>query len=311
MEYQEFVSQIEEKLRTRYKEMGLDYNLSVRQNDVRNKGLCTAIMIDKKQNKSPCKPVVYMESGYDAFKEGMSLDEIVDQIITAIEKEEVTTNLENRAFSKSILLKNLRMELIHKDKNQTLLTKIPHRLVADLALVYEYELGKYEEEVYTTSVTNRHMELLGLTEEELFKAAMECRQAVAPYTIRNMNEILAMDEEDKIKEIVDEMTILTTQDGYHGASCILYPEAIEALSDMKEGNLMLLPCSIHEWIVLPENLFEAYERLAELVKMINREELQEEEILSDHVYFYDVQRQELTVCGEEQEQTIGQPVLGM
>ena len=43
--------------------------------------------------------------------------------------------------------------------------------------------------------------------------------------------------------------------------------------------------------------------------MINREELQEEEILSDHVYFYDVQRQELTVCGEEQEQTIGQPVL--
>lgn len=128
--------------------------------------------------------------------------------------------------------------------------------------------------------------------------------------LRTRYKEMGLDYNPSVRQkIVDEMTILTTQDGYHGASCILYPEAIEALSDMKEGNLMLLPCSIHEWIVHPENLFEAYEGLAELVKMINREELQEEEILSDHVYFYDVQRQELTVCGEEQEQTIGQPVL--
>lgn len=82
-----------------------------------------------------------------------------------------------------------------------------------------------------------------------------------------------MDDEHEIKEIVDEMTVLTTRDGYHGASCILYPEAIEALSDMKDGNLMLLPCSIHEWIVLPENFLEVYEGLAELVQKINREEL--------------------------------------
>lgn len=310
MEYQEFVSRVAEKMRTKYNEMGLDYTLSIQQNEVRNKGTCTAVVIDRKHESFPCKPAVYMESSYEAFSKGMSLDEIVDQILTTVEKEAANVKLENHVFSKERILKNLRMGLIHKDKNQNLLAQMPHRIVADLALVYKYALGQKDGEVYTTNITNKNMASLGLTEEELYQAAMECRKEAAPHSIismgqaiMDMGQMLGLEDDQETEEVGAEATILTTQDGYHGASCILYPEAVEELAAMKGGSFVLIPCSIHEWIVLPESYMADYKELEELVQTINCAELPEEDILSDHVYFYDVQKQELTVCGQEQEQT--------
>ena len=52
-----------------------------------------------------------------------------------------------------------------------------------------------------------------------------------------------------------------------------------------EGSFYILPSSIHELIVIPDN-GTSPDRLCEMVYCINRTQLPQEDILSDAVYHY-------------------------
>lgn len=55
-----------------------------------------------------------------------------------------------------------------------------------------------------------------------------------------------------------------------------------------QGNFFILPSSIHETIVVPDNGEFDYRVLQDMVQTINASEVSPEERLSDHVYHYDV-----------------------
>lgn len=75
--------------------------------------------------------------------------------------------------------------------------------------------------------------------------AMDNRRENAPYVIGNLedvihglNESLGMEEtpeEYGLDSFLD-CSVLTSQDGLFGASCILYPEAVKELAAAKGGN---------------------------------------------------------------------------
>lgn len=211
-------------------------------------------------------------------------------------------------FTKDRILKNIRMELINADRNRELLSHVPHRMVADLAVIYKYIIQDTGEGIIGATLTNHTIAGMGIHEDELFQMAMDNRRENAPYVIGNLedvihglNESLGMEEtpeEDGLDSFLD-CSVLTSQDGLFGASCILYPEAVKELAAAKGGNFFLLPSSIHEWLVIPD--VGIYDGLEDIVRFVNQNEVREEEVLSDHVYYYDVQKQELSIhqAGEE------------
>ena len=307
MVFQEFISTVARRMEERYKEMGQDYTVTTKKRESVNQENSISIVVKKPGQLQ--QPGIVMDSFYADFNEGKKkMDEIVDQLIKSVKEENLGIQLNGSLFTKDKILRNIRMELINADRNRELLSHVPYRMVADLAVIYKYIIQDTGEGIIGATLTNHTIAGMGIHEDELFRMAMDNRRENAPCVIQNLedvihglNESLRMKEnpeEDGLDSFLD-CSVLTSQDGLFGASCILYPEAVKELAAAKGGNFFLLPSSIHEWLVIPD--VGIYDGLEDIVRFVNQNEVGEEEVLSDHVYYYDVQKQELSIhqAGEE------------
>ena len=302
MVFQEFISTVARRMEERYKEMGQDYSVTITNRERVNRENSSSIVVKKPGQLQ--QPGIVMNSFYADFSEGKKkMDEIIDQLMKTVEEENLGIQLNGSYFTKDRILKN-----INADRNRELLSHVPHRMVADLAVIYKYIIQDTGEGIIGATLTNHTIAGMGIHEDELFQMAMDNRRENAPYVIGNLedvihglNESLGMEEtpeEYGLDSFLD-CSVLTSQDGLFGASCILYPEAVKELAAAKGGNFFLLPSSIHEWLVIPD--VGIYDGLEDIVRFVNQNEVGEEEVLSDHVYYYDVQKQELSIhqAGEE------------
>ena len=67
---------------------------------------------------------------------------------------------------------------------------------------------------------------------------------------------------------------------------MLYSDVIKDFAKKMEKNLYILPSSIHEVILLPDDESQTKEELLEMVTDINRTQVEECEVLADSVYYY-------------------------
>ena len=79
----------------------------------------------------------------------------------------------------------------------------------------------------------------------------------------------------------------------NGAGVILYDQFLQQLSDRFESNLILLPSSIHEMIILPVEDASELREFTYMVREVNDTQLTDDEVLSDHAYYYDRAKQKL------------------
>ena len=113
-----------------------------------------------------------------------------------------------------------------------------------------------------------------------------------------MKDILAeMMPEAQLEELPDTvpMYVLSNKANVQGASCILYPNLLKDFASAINGNFYILPSSIHECIFLPAESVEDPTTLQSMVKEVNMTQVEECEVLSDSVYFYDQSVGELTI----------------
>ena len=89
------------------------------------------------------------------------------------------------------------------------------------------------------------------------------------------------------------MYILTNSKSY-GAAGILNKNMLREFAGNR--NYYILPSSIHETIFVPDDGVCGKERLDEMVKEVNAEQLETKEILSDHSYYYDARTEEIRMC---------------
>lgn len=144
-----------------------------------------------------------------------------------------------------------------------------------------------------------------IKEEELWKLAGKNTPKRRPAVLRTMEEVLeeliqsvavAKGNKEIEKEIIADsvrhnectfpMYVLTNQLGVNGAAVMLYPGVLKSAAEKIGGDLIILPSSIHEVILLKWNEEIYLERAAEVVRLINREDVLPEDVLSDSVYVY-------------------------
>ena len=80
------------------------------------------------------------------------------------------------------------------------------------------------------------------------------------------------------------LLVLTNESKYCGAACMLYEGLLRTLSDEIRSDLFIIPSSIHEVLLLPDEGEFSEEELSALVCEINAHFINPSEILSDHVY---------------------------
>ncbi len=291
MSFEEFTEDVLKEIRMK---MGDAYQIRkrdmVKNNDVKLTGI---EVIKEEANIGPC---VYLDEFYRRYgSDGMRVDEIVDEVHRLILKhEEDTPDVDLSGFRNwETVREDIYPKLVNAKQSKELLEKIPHRNFMDLAVVYYAVARDHEQkDIGTILIYNGHMEMWGQEEENLYQTAMMnmCADGEADLTdIRTIVERMTgitFTKEDGVASRDTDMYVLTNSHRRFGAAEILDKKTLRVIADQIGDEFIVLPSSVHETIVLPPNDEEEYEKLAHMVRNVNKSLVEAEERLSDHVYVY-------------------------
>ena len=91
--------------------------------------------------------------------------------------------------------------------------------------------------------------------------------------------------------------VLSNGDYMNGASVMLYKDPLRDFANYMGHDLYILPSSIHEVILLLDDEYvQSSEELREMVRETNRMVVDQEEVLSDHIYHYDREKDEIRIA---------------
>lgn len=251
-------------------------------------------------------PTIYLEEYYEKYRQGMSLTDITFSII-ALYKE-----LHDEPFwlSKDMacyeeVREMIAYRLINQERNLDILHDIPYKPYLDLAVVYYLLLEIGENGSASALIHREQMEMWGVTEEELHEEAIHNTVELLPMEFKGIDTVirsLAGLEETGMKDLLPEdlMYVLSNCICNYGAAAILYEGVTEKIADLLDDSYYVLPSSIHELIIVPgRNQMDA-QTLETMVREINETQVGEEEILSNHIYYYDKEKEpELKIVRHE------------
>ena len=165
--------------------------------------------------------------------------------------------------------------------------------IGDFALVYMATLYESEKKLGNLMFTPELMDALGIDIQTLHRDAMISDMNYEPvlFTTEDLIEAFAINLFNrKVRMRGDKLPMLTLTKGnqMNGASLILHKSIRKKIGDIVGGNFYVLPSSIHEVMIIPEEGFEAGE-LSKLVSTCNSQlytETNLKDILSDKVQWF-------------------------
>jgi len=81
-----------------------------------------------------------------------------------------------------------------------------------------------------------------------------------------------------------------------GAACILYPGVLEGIAAEEKHNLYIIPSSIHEVLILPDNGAICADELKKMIFEVNCTQVAPEEVLSNSLYYYNREKGNIMIA---------------
>ena len=295
MEYKKFVCMVEEKLNLKLEGGMKASKYSV----VKNNGMEKTGMI-LESDEYNIAPAIYLEEFFEQYQKGMSIDRIVNEILEFYEKVKVEEDYDVSQLSLyENVKKKVAFKLVNTEKNQQMLKEVPHIPLLDLSIVFYILVDVDEKGSATIQIRNEHIENWNVNVEQLYKdeklnvkCLIPARLMCMQHVIEKLCDISKGEEKDLLKakfppENKEFMYILTNSIHQFGAAVLAYPNILEMASRIIGEDFYLLPSSIHEVILIPKSKSPDLKDLNEMINEVNETQVQEEEVLSDHAYYYE------------------------
>lgn len=252
------------------------------------------------KNGETVSPVIYLEDYFERYEEGVGMEMFVNEMY------DMFNTFENADFPVDKLgdFKNLKDKVFYKlvnyERNREVLKNIPYVSYLDLAVTFYVMVGQNENGQFMAQIENRHMESWGADINTLYALAEENTPRLFPCNLENMPDIMEKIAREHMEDIykkgaikgmglaqeMNPLYVLSNNSGVYGASAILYKDVLKDFSDSLKKDLVILPSSIHETLLIPYDKSMDMEELKEMVSTINKQEVQESDVLSDNVYVY-------------------------
>lgn len=281
MTYETFKNLIIQKLSTQLE----DPKKITLQKIVRNNGqeLDALIIMEKHVNAAP---TIYLNHFYKRYQKGLSFSETFEELLHTYEKKRPSDPINTSFFTDFLQAKDrIVYKIINYKMNQSLLQEIPHFRFLDLAIVFYCLIYTDDSGNASILIHDNHLKYWNVTPEELMTLARENTPALLPYEVKNMYHILK-DEFSIPTPNTYPMFVLTNTSRLNGAVCILYKNLLKQISDKLSSDFYILPSSVHEVILIPTSNKGSILELSEMVKEVNATEVAEDELLSEHAYYY-------------------------
>ena len=252
-------------------------------------------------------PTIYLNDVYAEYRNNGNLDDVLSKVagiyVDAMEQtpEILTIDVEKDLFSEKGK-ELITFRVCGYEANKELLETMPHERVEDMAMTYHIIATQTEDGFGSIRITDSLMKEMGLDETELKSIALDNTLRMYPPTLKSMMEVMQEIMFSKPQEIgelgrelpEDNMYVLSNTSGINGATSLFYPDLQEKIADTLGCDYYVLPSSVHEMLIVPDNGRMSQQELAAMVKDVNETQVAPNEVLTNNVYHYDKDAKELT-----------------
>lgn len=270
----------------------------------KNNGLILrGLVIQRKESR--ISPTIYLEQFYGMYEDGMTFGDVINHIM-ACDRKYKGPDMDLDMFLDFDSMKDrIVYKVVNRTMNSELLKSVPYVEWNDLAVVFCCLMESGCDGCATVLVKNEHVRSWNTDAEELYEIASVNTPKLMADEIDNMENIIAHMLSnchghdaygyDAACGVTPGMYVLTNSKRVFGATCMLYSACIRELAMAYDSDLYILPSSIHEVILLPSGgaLDEDYMR--NMVREINETQVDVEDRLSDNIYYYDRESDEIRV----------------
>ena len=279
-----------------YKDAKISFTEVVKNNDEKK----AALIIQKEGSK--VTPTIYLESFIDMYEDPAASESEILSTISDIYVKHVKSGdgfggkfIDRISGGFEGVKDIIVMQAVNTKLNETSLKDIPHREVEDLSLTYRLYLDRgADESIATVRISDQMLEQWGVTEQDLYDAAVKNTKELLPTKVESMQSVLSglIGSSADVFDSGLDMYVITNEKKVNGAASVFCDtEALDGLCDKLGGSMYLIPSSIHEFIALPEGkdggLSGKAAEFASMIKEVNATTLIPEEILGTEPYHYD------------------------
>lgn len=315
MEYQEFKNALISAVEERVRKIDPQVQVVEQQAEKNNSVSMEALSVRGSSNLSP---MVYPEKLYEDYKGGNSIEEIASFVAGSFEAGPSERFGPDQLKDWEEIKDRVVLQVVAKENNQGLMQNIPCREAEDMLLTYRVLIDVTDDGTASMQVTNMLQQMYGVTEETLYQTAMKNSPELLPVEFKSMSTVMmefggeefvnpvSLEEMLREENEGQGMYILTNTFRANGASAIFYPEVMDKIAAAFDQDMIVLPSSIHECIVLPRDIqmdldIEEYKAM---VTEINETQVLPEERLTNQVYVWDKEAKQLMIADNWQAQKL-------
>lgn len=303
MTYHEFKEALFQELSLRFP---AGTSIAVQQISHNNQVSCEALTIlEPELNISP---TIYLEPYFKQYNSGVSFSSVSEEIYSYYQKYRALAPMDTSFFTSFDQVRSrIVYKLVHYEKNKELLNEVPYIPYLDLAIVFYYLLAKTPYENASILIHNQHLIHWDISVDTLFSLAKEntpfllcsCCDSLTELLLPVIEQLSCQEQDETFLALEASrpvpMYVLTNQQRFLGACCILYDNVLKKIANRLDSDLYILPSSIHEVILIPATITESAPALSQMVSEINQSEVSQEEVLSNHVYYYNRKTDSITM----------------
>lgn len=306
MKFQEYLEEMKKELEKSIKEeSGRSVKITQQQVTKNNGVILTGLSIMEKGDS--IAPTIYMNEEYQRFLEHQSMEYSLRNVLKQYEQFRLQKKVDVSFISDFEQMKDyIVYRLVSLERNTERLKEMPYFQYLDLAVVFYCQVSTDKNCNAAIPIYNKHMKMWKTDKDELLKLAKDNTPRLFPCELTSMHSMISEiikesgeEEQEMWEELSGQecmpMYILSNTYKFNGASVILYQNVLRDFAVACNRNFYLLPSSIHEVILVPEESGTTLEELTQMVMEVNQTQVEEEEVLSDHAYYFDKETMQLVI----------------
>lgn len=246
-------------------------------------------------------PNICLNEFFEEYQNGTDMNEILSTIANMRTSNDINNeNVGEKLMSWDNVKKKLVGKLIPVQGNEKYLEGKIYEKVADLAFVCNINASDYfpktnqKDSIAYVAITDDMLKYYGVSKEEIVARTLENMED--DYSFLSMGEVMAelcgMDTEPD--DIGDPMYVLTNSSKINGAAMLVVPGVMEMIREKIGHDFVILPSSIHECLIVKK--LADIDEYRTMVREVNNTQVDPQDRLSDNVYYYDYNTNEIKIA---------------
>lgn len=277
--------------------LGKDYKVKVEDDLLNNDVSVKRLSILKKG--SNLATTIRLNNFYNRYRKGEELSVLEQQILSAYEENRPPECFQLDPvfiYDWNWIKGKIVFKLVNKEQNKEYLETIPFIEWNDLAIVFYCYFGIHNDSRITIQLDWMHLVMWQKHLEDIWEEAKRNTPILLPHRlvgfheeVQRLKEFFGVQEDEDQEEWkhYPPMYIISNKNMMEGAGTILYDSVLKELADKLDSDLIILPSSINEVIIMKDEGFAVNEEsfFNHMIQQAN-EQVCKEEVLSNHYYKY-------------------------